>query len=92
MTATWNDTFVQALREQLPELPAEGELTPATDLYDLGLDSLRSVQLLLALEDTWDISIPDDMLTAETFRTPGSLWTLVHTLDEQQHQGSRESS
>jgi acyl carrier protein len=84
MTATWNESFVQTLREQLPALPAEGELTPAIDLYDLGLDSLRSVQLLLALEDAWDISIPDHMLTAETFRTPGSLWTLVQTVEAQQ--------
>ncbi|WP_271188824.1 phosphopantetheine-binding protein [Dactylosporangium matsuzakiense] len=91
MTATWNDSFVQALREQLPELPGEDVLTPATDLYELGLDSLRSVQLLLALEDAWDISIPDDMLTADTFRTPGSIWTLVQTVDAQQHQASRDS-
>jgi acyl carrier protein len=77
MTTSWNDSFTQTLREQIPLLPAVGELSPTTDLYDFGLDSMRSVQLLLALEDALDISIPDDMLTADVFRTVGNVWTLV---------------
>ena len=30
------------------------------DFYDAGFTSLRSLQLLLQLEDEWNISIPDD--------------------------------
>ncbi|MBF9128546.1 hypothetical protein I0C86_06015 [Plantactinospora sp. S1510] len=92
MTDLWNDTFLETLRQQLPLLPAEGELTPATNLYDLGLDSMRSVQLLIALEETLDISIPDEMLTAEAFRTPGDIWTLVQAVKAEQDPGSRDSS
>jgi acyl carrier protein len=91
MTNSWNDSFVQTLREQIPLLPAAGELSPAVDLYDFGLDSMRSVQLLLALEEALDISIPDEMLTADAFRTVGSIWTLVQAAHPDQDPGSRES-
>jgi acyl carrier protein len=91
MTTSWNASFVLTLREHVPLLPATGELSPAADLYDLGLDSMRSIQLLLALEDALDISIPDDMLTADTFRTVGNIWTLVQAAHSGQDSGSRES-
>lgn len=34
--------------------------TPATTFKDLGADSLDVVQVLVALEDTFDIEIPDE--------------------------------
>ena len=92
MTISWNDTFVETLRQQIPSLPPADQLTPDTKLYDLGLDSLRSVQLLIALEDNFDITIPDEMLTAEAFQTPSTIWTIVQTVDAEQHAGSRETS
>lgn len=91
MTTSWNDSFVQTLREQIPLLPATGELSPAADLYDLGLDSMGSVQLLLALEEALDISIPDELLTADSFRTVGNIWTLVQAAHSQQDPASRGS-
>jgi acyl carrier protein len=92
MTTSWNDSFVQTLREQIPLLPPAGELPHTADLYDLGLDSMGSVQLLLALEEALDITIPDDLLTADTFRTVGNIWTLVQAAHPDQDPGSRESS
>ncbi|GAB3986329.1 phosphopantetheine-binding protein [Plantactinospora veratri] len=92
MTDLWTDSFLETLRRQVPLLPAGEELTPATNLYDLGLDSMRSVQLLIALEETLDISIPDEMLTAEAFRTPGDIWALVQAVHAEQDPGSRDSS
>jgi acyl carrier protein len=91
MTTTWSDQFIHTLRQQIPLLPQEENLTPATDLYDLGLDSMRSVQLLIALEEALDISIPDEMLTADAFRTPGSIWTLLQAIGADQNPGSRDS-
>jgi acyl carrier protein len=91
MTTLWSDFFVQTLREHVPLLPAAGELSPAADLYDLGLDSMGSVQLLFALEEALDISIPDDMLTADMFRTVGNIWTIVQAAHPDQDPGSRES-
>ena len=40
------------------------------DVYDAGFTSLRSLPLLLQLEDEWDISIPDeDFIVARTARS-----------------------
>jgi acyl carrier protein len=90
MTGPWNDGFVRTLREHVPQLPANGELSPTVNLYDLGLDSMHSVALLAALEDAMDLEIPDDLLTADTFRTPGDLWALVQSIEADHGTGSPE--
>ena len=37
------------------------------DLYELGLTSLASVNVMLALEDAFDIEFPDEVLNKSTF-------------------------
>jgi acyl carrier protein len=39
------------------------------DLYELGMTSFASVQLMLALEETFDIEFPERMLNRKTFAT-----------------------
>ena len=46
-----------------PLVPAGQQLTPETDLVaDLGFDSLKVMKLLEDIEDTYDISIPLNIL------------------------------
>jgi acyl carrier protein len=40
----------------------EGEFTPTATFKDLKADSLDVVQILVAIEDTYDIEIPDEEL------------------------------
>ncbi|WP_426954415.1 acyl carrier protein [Muricoccus radiodurans] len=53
--------------------------TPATaldvrdDLFDRGLTSLATVELMLALEGRLGVEFPDEALTRQTFRTIASL-------------------
>lgn len=63
----------------LPHLPyAEGsEFTDDADLAALGLDSMGVVGLLAALEDRYELELPDELLTEETFASAGSLWATV---------------
>ncbi|MER6472404.1 phosphopantetheine-binding protein [Streptomyces collinus] len=68
--------FEKVLRDHLPRLK-EQPLTDDTRLRDAGLDSMKSVDLLFALEDETGISLPDDDLNEETFATAGSLWRAV---------------
>jgi acyl carrier protein len=68
--------YATILKEYLPLAESE-RLQPSESLNDLGLDSLNTVSLLLRLEEEFDISLPDEMLTAETFATVGSLWSVV---------------
>ena len=52
-------------------------LLPETSLAAIGFDSLGIVQLLVELEDSFAIAIPDDELTAANFRTVGTLLELM---------------
>lgn len=46
-----------------------GELTPDSDLYHAGMTSHASVNVMLALEDHFDIEFPDRMLTRSVFES-----------------------
>ncbi|WP_053736531.1 acyl carrier protein [Nocardia sp. NRRL S-836] len=55
-------------------------ITPESSLRDLGLDSMRAIELLFAIEDNYRVSLPDELLTDATFATAGSLWAAVDSL------------
>ena len=70
----WDEEFERVLRPFLPSL-GERALSADADLAALGLDSLRSIQLLFAVEDAFGVSLPDEMLGPALFATPETLWT-----------------
>jgi acyl carrier protein len=45
------------------------QLTDSSDLYQAGLTSHASVNLMLALEETFDVEFPERMLRRRTFET-----------------------
>lgn len=49
-------------------------------LDSLGLDSMGAINLLLDLEDNFEISFPGSLLNEETFRTADSLNKAVSSL------------
>ncbi|MFI6326553.1 phosphopantetheine-binding protein [Nonomuraea sp. NPDC050556] len=57
-------------------------IAPSTSLPELGLDSLATVALLIALEQELDIMIPDERLGTDSFSTAGSLWAMISDLEE----------
>ncbi|HEY3606568.1 MAG TPA: phosphopantetheine-binding protein [Pseudonocardiaceae bacterium] len=59
------------------------EITEDSRLRDLGLDSMQSIELLFAIEDTFGISLPDEDLTDTTFATAGSLWAAMQRATDQ---------
>jgi acyl carrier protein len=56
------------------------ELADDSDLYDAGLSSHASVHLMLALENEFNIEIPDSLLTRDAFRSIGSIAKIVSQL------------
>jgi acyl carrier protein len=54
------------------------------DLYEAGLSSLATVHVMLALENAFDIEIPDRMLTRQLFRSIDSLAAAVETIQKQE--------
>jgi acyl carrier protein len=76
----WNSEFERILREHLPFLAQGDVLEPERPLQLLGLDSLETVQLMLELEDAFEMSFPDEYLDAATWSTTGSIWRALDGL------------
>jgi len=76
-SAEWAAGFEAVLRKHLPRLSADAELTGDLVLADHGLNSLATVNLLVAIEDEFDVMFPDELLAATTFTTPDALWTVL---------------
>lgn len=58
----------------------EAELPTDVDLVILGLDSLGAVSLVLELEETYGVEIPDALLTEASFQTAASIQRLMDSL------------
>lgn len=50
------------------------------DLYGAGLSSLASVNVMLAIEEAFDVEFPDHLLTRRSFQTISSLTGVVMSL------------
>lgn len=68
--------FLETVKAHLPYAERD-ELTASDDLAALGLDSMGVVQLLVDLEDRFDVELSDEVLDEGTFTTVGSLWAAV---------------
>lgn len=73
----WPPEFEQLVSPRLTKPPPQGALDPDLDLANAGIDSLETIGLLFDIEETFDVTIPDALLTVETFATPGALWGCV---------------
>lgn len=50
------------------------------DLFEAGLDSLAIVNVMLAVEEQFDIELPDEMLSRQTFSTIATLRKAVEQM------------
>lgn len=57
-------------------------LSAGSDLYDAGLTSLTTVNVMLAIEDHFDVEFEDSMLSRATFQSVDSLVEAVEELLE----------
>lgn len=65
----------------ITEIGRIGTITPDTSIYDAGFSSARALELLLSLEETFGLRIPDQEFLAA--RTPRQIAELLDRL----HQG-----
>lgn len=69
-----NDATIRQVLEAHGRLGAEvANLKVDVDLYQNGLSSHASVNVMLAIEDAFAIEIPDSLLSRATFRTINSI-------------------
>jgi acyl carrier protein len=79
---------MSSMQEQIRKvLEAHGRLTvdsmtvdALADLYELGLTSHASVDVMLALEDEFGIEFPDETLKKSTFASIDSIERVVSSL------------
>lgn len=80
------------LRERLFEIIRKGTglvegkrlLHEDDSLVDIGLDSMNVMAMALDIEKAFAITIPDELFTAETFRSPRSLEEAIRALQRDQ--------
>lgn len=64
-----NDT-IRSLLKKHAGLPVNvDDLADGADLYAAGLSSFASVQLMLALEENFDVEFPDSLLNRKSFQS-----------------------
>lgn len=72
---------LQALVGQILGKPAGGEPIPVEGrLSELGMSSIKMVNLMLAVEGEFDLSIPQGDITPENFRSIASIEALLARL------------
>ncbi len=59
------------------------ELEEEDDLYDSGMSSHASVEVMLSLEAEFDVEFPDSMLKREVFQTVGAIADAIEQLQGQ---------
>ena len=75
-----NSKYLGILRQHIRFVNQEQTIPMDTELEKLGLDSMSAIDLLLNLEQTFEVVFPDEMITAETFRTATTLQEAVKSL------------
>ncbi len=72
---------IRELLAQNPMIPCEiGTLSDDGNLYEAGLTSFASVQMMLAIEEEFDIEFPEALLTRRTFSSIASIASAVSQL------------
>lgn len=79
-----NET-IRGLLTKFGGLPvAADQLENDADLYTAGLSSFASVQLMLALEETFDVEFPDSLLNRRSFASIAAIENTIRQLTDKQ--------
>ena len=69
---------IRSILGQYGNLPVEVDtIRDEDDLYQVGLTSHASVNVMLALEDSFDIEFPDSMLKRSVFESIGAIGAAI---------------
>lgn len=77
------DRYRRILAASLPDVSID-DLEPESRLADLGMESVTLVQLVVQIEEAFDLNLTDDVMTRETFECVDSLWRVIEQLLDDQ--------
>ncbi|WP_158602300.1 acyl carrier protein [Cohnella endophytica] len=74
MSKEWKkEEVIDYLRESIAELTEESKDSAPVDIhepiYDMGVDSMKTIQLIVLIEQHFDINFDDEELIMESFST-----------------------
>jgi acyl carrier protein len=78
--AASNDLICQVLAENARLAVDVSDLREDADLYDHGMTSHASVNVMLGLEEAFDVEFPDELLRKETFASIQSITAALSEL------------
>ena len=81
--------LIRNVLTQHGRIGAANSLADEQNLYDAGMTSHASVNVMLALEEHFDVEFPETMLQRSTFESISSLRTALDTLLETDTSGPR---
>ncbi|KWV44179.1 MULTISPECIES: acyl carrier protein [Rhizobium] len=74
------NTTIRELLVKFGKLPVSvDQVADDADLYAVGLTSFASVQLMLGIEEAFDIEFPDNLLNRKSF---ASIAAIARTVDQ----------
>jgi len=72
---------IRSILAEHARMPSDPEsLSDHADLYEAGMTSHASVNVMLALEDAFDVEFPDRMLTRSVFESVASIESALNEL------------
>jgi acyl carrier protein len=80
----WDEQFERILREVFGDTFAQAAIEPDVPLADAGLTSVGMVSLLVAIEEEYQVVIPDEFEVVDAFRTPRTLWRQIGMFRQEQ--------
>jgi acyl carrier protein len=78
-----NEQIKQVLKDHGRLSADVDQLSDDADLYAAGMSSHASVNVMLGLEDAFDVEFPDEMLTREVFESVDAIANAVSTLQKE---------
>jgi acyl carrier protein len=70
----------QILRDHARLTVDAGELSPESNLFQAGMSSHASVNVMIALEDRFEVEFPDAMLKRSSFETIDAITSSIEQL------------
>lgn len=72
--------LIELLGNLFPKSEVNGDILEYVDLIDdLGMDSITFISIVIEVETTFDIIVPDEMLLIENFRNIDAILSIVES-------------
>lgn len=75
ITLSTTTTVIECLRQEVPSVPID--IDHDAELASYGLNSMKLVEVLFALEDAFEITIDEDDITETTFSSVRTIVTFL---------------